>query len=69
MNVLRQVTGETKGIKPSITRTRAKASQKVVLSKLAPGLLFGTDRCTATHRFEKIRARRIQHHHIALGGE
>lgn len=39
--VRRQVPGAMKGMKPSITSTSAMASQKVVLSKPAPGYFFG----------------------------
>ena len=38
--VWRQVPGDTKGMKPSITSTSAIASQKVVLSKQKPGSYF-----------------------------
>jgi hypothetical protein len=33
------VAGDMKGMKPSITSTSATASQKVVLSKPAPGVI------------------------------
>ena len=40
MKVLRQVAGETKGMKPSMTSTNAMASQKVVLSSPDSILIF-----------------------------